>query len=73
MGTNISVFLAPTRLKESFLTHISEHLTINFVTFVDDNQRTDYSVTRNKRVYSKCGSVKMGQRKNEQYTFLEEK
>jgi hypothetical protein len=39
----------PQRLKESFQTHSSQHLTIQFATPVDDNQRTDYSVARYKK------------------------
>jgi hypothetical protein len=41
----------------------SQHLTINFVTSVDDNQRTDYIVTRHKKVNSKYCLVKLEQRK----------
>jgi len=49
MGENRDSARAPeTRLKERFVTHNSKHLTIQFATAVDDNQRTYYSVGRHK-------------------------
>jgi hypothetical protein len=45
MGEYLCSARAPENLlKDSFVTHNSEHLTIQFLTSFDDNQRKDYSV-----------------------------
>jgi hypothetical protein len=62
MELNISALPVLQRLKESFLTHNIENLTKRFVSFVDDNQRTDHSAHDRKSefkiMFSKVGTEK---------------
>ena len=57
MGANISAIAGSQRLRKSFLTHSSEHLTIQFVTSVDDNQEYLTVLHDSKKEHSEYCSV----------------